>query len=332
MIFMLFKGGTMKKKILIITIIMILTLTGCKKNVEVGGNLVTFKNKDLNITANDLYDNLKEKYGTSILIDMIDTKILEKEFPDSDEINEYVNTQVESIKNYYKTETEFLEYINQYGYKNVDELKNYFKLNYKRNLAVKDYLKTLLSDDDIKKYYNEKITGDITGSHILIEVKNNDNATDEEKRTAKEDSLKKANEAIEKLNNGTSFEEVAKEYSTDDATKNKGGSMGTMNTLELDDVTRQEFTKLETGKYSTSPIETEYGYEIFYKEKENEKPKLESVKSKIIEKLSDEKLNADSKLQYKGLIAMREKYGFEIKDEDMKIYYENAINNLLKSE
>ena len=322
----------MKKKILLITLIALFTLTGCKKNIQVGGNLVTFKDKDLTITANDLYDNLKEKYGTSVLIDMIDTKILDKEFPDSSEIDEYVNIQIESIKNYYKTEAEFLEYINQYGYKNVDELKEYFKLNYKKNLEIKDYLKSLISEDDIKKYYDEKITGDITGSHILIEVTNTENETDEEKRTAKEEALARANEAIEKLKNGTSFSDVAKEYSTDSATKDNGGSMGTFNTLELDDVTRQEFTKLETGKYSETPVETEYGYEIFYKEKEAKKADLSSVKSKIIEKISDEKLTSDSKLQHKGLIAIREKNGFEIKDEDLKVYYENSMNNLLKSE
>ena len=322
----------MKKKILIITVISLFVLTGCKKNIQVGGDLVTFNDKKLNITANDLYDSLKSKYGTSALIDLIDTKIFDKDYPDSDAITEYVNIQVDSVRNYYKTEEEFLEYINQYGYKNVDELKDYFELNYKRNLAVKDYVKTLISDEDIKKYYDDKITGDITASHILIEVNSTDGATDEEKRTAKEEAMNKAKEAIEKLNNGTSFVDVAKEYSTDDATKNNGGAMGTINTLELDDVTRQEYTKLEVGKYSTEPVETEYGYEIFFKEKESEKPKLETVKTKIIEKLTDEKLNADSKLQYKGLSAIREKYGFDIKDEDLKVYYENTMNNLLKSE
>ncbi|MBR3660672.1 MAG: peptidylprolyl isomerase [Bacilli bacterium] len=322
----------MKKKILAILIMVLLLTTGCKKNITIGGDLVTFKDKDLTITANDLYDKLKAKYGTSILIDMMDTKIFDKEYPDSDEINSYVDNQVESIRNYYSTETEFLEYINQYGYENVNDLKEYFKLNYKRNLAVKDYIKTLISDDDIKKYYDEKITGDVTGSHILIEVENNSNATEEEKRTAKEEALAKAKEAIEKIQNGTDFKEVAKEYSTDDATKDQGGSMGTFNTLELDDVTRQEFTKLEVGKYSEEAVETEYGYEIFLKEAVSEKPSLESVKTKIIEKMTNEKLTADSKLQYKGLTYIREKYGFEIKDEDLKVYYENTMKNLLKSE
>lgn len=323
----------MKKKIFIIMIFVIIFTTGCKKDIGIkGGDLVTFKNKDLTITSNDLYNILKEKYGTSTMIDLIDTKILDKEYPDSDSISEYVNTQISSIKNYYKTEAEFLQYINNYGYKTEDDLREYFKLNYKRNLAVEDYLKSNLTDEEIKKFYDESISGDITGSHILVEVNASSSATEEEKRTAKEEALNKAKEAIEKLNSNTSFAEVAKEYSSDEATKNNGGKQGTFNSLDLDDVTRQAYAKLEIGKYSLEPIETEYGYEIFYKEEEKEKPSLESVKSKIEKKLVDQKLTSDSKLQYKGLMAIREKYGFSIQDEDLKVYYENTMNNLLKDE
>lgn len=323
----------MKKKILILLTFLLIFTVGCKKEIKVTGeDIVSFKDESLNITSNDLYDVLKEKYGTSTLIDLMDKKILDKEYPDSDEINSYVDNQVESIRNYYKTESEFLEYINNYGYKTVDDLKEYFKLSRKRSLAVEDYIISTLSEDEIKKYYDENISGDITGSHILIEVKTDSNATEEEKRTAKEEGLKKEKEAIEKLDSGTSFADVAKEYSTDSATKDNGGKMGTFNSLELDDVTRQEYAKLKVNEYSKEAVETEYGYEIFYKEEEKEKPTLETVKSKITKKISTEKLTADSKLQYKGLMALRKKYGFDIKDEDLKVYYENSMNNALKSE
>lgn len=323
----------MKKKLLLIFIFLLIFTVGCKKQTQVSDDqVITFKDKTLNISANDLYNNLKEKYGTSILIDMMDTKILDKEYPDSDEIEAYVNNQIASIKNYYKTDSEFLEYINNYGYKNEEELKTFFRLNRKRSLAVEDFIKKTLSDEEIQKYYDDNISGDITGSHILIEVKSSSSATEEEKRTAKEEALNKAKEAIEKLDNGTSFEEVVKEYSTDDATKNNGGKMGTFNALDLDDVTRQEYAKIKVSEYSKTPIETEYGYEIFLKEEEKEKPSLDSVKSKITKKISEQKLIEDSKLQYKGLINLRKKYGFEIKDEDLKVYYENSMNNALKSE
>lgn len=325
----------MKKTLIIATtFLLIISTLGCSKETKLEGGekeLVSFTDTKLNISTNDLYEKLKDKYGINFLIDMIDTKILDKEFPDSDSINDYVNIQVNSIKNYYKTETEFLEYINNYGYKNEDELKEYFKLNYKRNLAIKDYLKTLVSDDDINNYYNNKITGDIETKHILIEVKTTSSQTEEEKRTVKEEALKKAKEAIDKLNEGKSFDEVCKEYSDDDATKNMGGLMGFINTLNLDDVSRQELTKLEVGKYSTEALETEYGYEIFMKVSEKDKPKLEDVKTHIIETLADEKLTKDSKLQYKGLEYIRDKYGFSIKDEDLQVYYENTMNNLLNS-
>mgnify|MGYP004561821343 FL=1 len=325
----------MKKTLIIATtFLLIISTLGCSKETKLEGGekeLVSFTDTKLNISTNDLYEKLKDKYGINFLIDMIDTKILDKEFPDSDSINDYVNIQVNSIKNYYKTETEFLEYINNYGYKNEDELKEYFKLNYKRNLAIKDYLKTLVSDDDINNYYDNKITGDIETKHILIEVKTTSSQTEEEKRTVKEEALKKAKEAIDKLNEGKSFDEVCKEYSDDDATKNMGGLMGFINTLNLDDVSRQELTKLEVGKFSTEALETEYGYEIFMKVSEKDKPKLEDVKTHIIETLADEKLTKDSKLQYKGLEYIRDKYGFSIKDEDLQVYYENTMNNLLNS-
>lgn len=325
----------MKKTLIIATtFLLIISTLGCSKETKLEGGekeLVSFTDTKLNISTNDLYEKLKDKYGINFLIDMIDTRILDKEFPDSDSINDYVNIQVNSIKNYYKTETEFLEYINNYGYKNEDELKEYFKLNYKRNLAIKDYLKTLVSDDDINNYYNNKITGDIETKHILIEVKTTSSQTEEEKRTVKEEALKKAKEAIDKLNEGKSFDEVCKEYSDDDATKNIGGLMGFINTLNLDDVSRQELTKFEVGKYSTEALETEYGYEIFMKVSEKDKPKLEDVKTHIIETLADEKLTKDSKLQYKGLEYIRDKYGFSIKDEDLQVYYENTMNNLLNS-
>ena len=325
----------MKKTLIIATtFLLIISTLGCSKETKLEGGekeLVSFTDTKLNISTNDLYEKFKDKYGINFLIDMIDTKILDKEFPDSDSINDYVNIQVNSIKNYYKTETEFLEYINNYGYKNEDELKEYFKLNYKRNLAIKDYLKTLVSDDDINNYYDNKITGDIETKHILIEVKTTSSQTEDEKRTVKEEALKKAKEAIDKLNEGKSFDEVCKEYSGDDATKNMGGLMGFINTLNLDDVSRQELTKLEVGKYSTEALETEYGYEIFMKVSEKDKPKLEDVKTHIIETLADEKLTKDSKLQYKGLEYIRDKYGFSIKDEDLQVYYENTMNNLLNS-
>ena len=140
--------------------------------------------------------------------------------------------------------------------------------------------------------------------------------------------INKAKEAIQKIKDGTSFADVAKEYSDDDSNYDNGGKMGTFNTLELDDVTRQAFTKLKVGEYSTEAVETEYGYEIFLKEKEGKKPTLKEVKTKIIDKLRDEKLAADSTLQYKAMMEFRKEKGFKIKDDVLNTYYDNTMKNL----
>ena len=146
----------MKKTLIIATtFLLIISTLGCSKETKLEGGekeLVSFTDTKLNISTNDLYEKLKDKYGINFLIDMIDTKILDKEFPDSDSINDYVNIQVNSIKNYYKTETEFLEYINNYGYKNEDELKDIVSKQY----SVIKY-KTVVNDKEIYKIFKDNM-------------------------------------------------------------------------------------------------------------------------------------------------------------------------------
>ena len=54
-------------------------------------------------------------------------------------------------------------------------------LEYKRKLAVEDYIKDSLKDSEIKDYYNNNIYGQVKASHILIPVEVEDSASDEEK-------------------------------------------------------------------------------------------------------------------------------------------------------
>ena len=43
--------------------------------------------------------------------------------------------------------------------------------------------------------------------------------------------------------------------------------------------------KLEVGKYTTEPVLTSFGYHVIYCIDKEEKPKLESVKTTILQKL-----------------------------------------------
>ena len=54
-----------------------------------------------------------------------------------------------------------------------------------RTNAVRDYVKTLITDKEIEKHYNDEIVGDIKASHILIKPDVTSEMTDEEKEAKK---------------------------------------------------------------------------------------------------------------------------------------------------
>ena len=95
-------------------------------------------------------------------------------------------------------DSKLLEFVQNYGYNTIDEFKTALLLSYKRNLATKDYAKKNITDNDIKKYYDNDVYGDITIRHILINLDVKDSMTDAEKKEAQEKADKKALEKAQK--------------------------------------------------------------------------------------------------------------------------------------
>ena len=322
------------KKILLgaCALLMVITLTGCEKNAKLKNDeevIVSFNKEEFNISVKELYDRLKEENGINYLIEMIDENILNSIYETDDIANRNIESQVESYETYYGDK--LLETLQSYGYKSLEDFKEYLLLNYKRNLALKDYVKSEISDSEIEKYYNDKIFGDITASHILISFNTNSSMTDEEKRTKEEEVNTKINEILKKLEEGEDFHELAKEYSDDTANKENGGRLEAFTNGEMTSEFEKAAIALNVGEYSKKAVKTEYGYHLIYKEAQKDKPSLEDVKETIIDKLVTEKINSDSKLQYKALIELRKQYNIEFNDEDLETYYNNAVNNWLYS-
>lgn len=325
------------KKILYVFVcgIMILSLTGCKEVPKLATGedvLVSFADEKLNITVEELYDILKEKYGVNYLVEIIDEKILDSIYETDEIVNKHLDDQIEMFQAYYGGEEGFLEALQGAGYQTINEFRDNLTINYKRELATKDYVKENLKDSEIEKYYENKIFGDITASHILITVKTSESMTDEEKRTAEEAAQEKIKEIYKKLEEGSDFYELAKEYSEDKTSAVNGGRLDAFNKGEMVDEFEKAAMNLKVGEYTKTAVLTEYGYHIIYKEAEKDKPSLEEVKETIINNLVDDKLDEDSKLQYKALIELRKEYGININDEDLNTYYDNAVNNWLYSD
>jgi len=122
-----------------------------------------------------------------------------------------------------------------------------------------------ISEKEVKEYYEknkEKYKEPEARhiKHILIYFsKDADNAT-------QESAFKKANEIREKLLKGANFEELAKMYSDDTGSKEKGGDLGIIRKGQTIPEFEKEIFKLKVGEIST-PIKSPYGYHIVKVEK-----------------------------------------------------------------
>ena len=327
----------MKKKKLFICLSALLALslvtTGCGKEVEVkNGSKVAVSVTDEKFTATEYYEKIKENNITE-LIDMIDHSLFDKKYKTDDEETKAINSQIDQIKNNYGSdETTFNNIIRQYfGAENEDELRTILSLEYKKKIAVEDYIKNNIKDDEIKKYYEENIYGEIKASHILITPDVKSDATDEEKEEAEKKALEKAKEIIKKLDDGESFEKLAKEYSKDESNASNGGDLGYFN---LDDMV-EEFSnaakELKVDEYTKEPVKTEYGYHIILKTGEKKKPKLKEVKDDIKNKIKDKKLDEDSSLYYVALKEIREENKIKWNDDKLKKAYNEYMDKLIEN-
>ena len=317
------------KKLLISMLVVLICVTGCGKVPELENGqdaVVTLKGKDISVDS--LYEEMKDKYALSILLDMMDTQILNDKYEDTDEQEDDIEAQISAWISQFGDEATLLEQTySAWGIDTMDELKDYLRLQYKRNLAIEDYAKEIVSDDEINDFYEETIFGDITAKHILITPETTDDMTDDEITAAEEEALKQAKEIITKLKNGEDFSELAKEYSDDEATASKGGELSAFTHGTMTEEFEEAAKNLEVGKYTTEPVKTTYGYHIIYKVSQKDKPELKVVKDDIIEEIAEDKLSEDATLQITALEELRKDYKVEIQDETLKTQYENYLTN-----
>jgi len=313
---------------------LLLVATGCGKvpKLENGQDAVVTLNGE-NISVDTLYSEMKDKYALSVLLDLMDEEILNQKYKDTEESKKEVEDQIDLMITQYGQGDEatlLQQTYSAWGIDNMDDLRSYLTLSYKRNKAIEDYAKSIISDDEINKFYEEKIFGDISAKHILISPEVKDGATDAEKTAAEEEALKTANEVITKLKNGEDFSELAKKYSDDESNASKGGQLSDFVHGDMVEEFEEAAKKLKAGKYTTKPVKTTYGYHIIYKVSEKEKPELKTVKDDIIEELSEKKLSEDATLQITALEKLRKEYKVSIEDDKLKNQYETYLKNAKK--
>ena len=271
------------------------------------------------VTANDLYEDMKDVYSISSLLDKIDNKILVEKYPETDEMNDELKQQAESYysayKQYYKMDKE--TFLSNNGFGSEKAFLEYLRLQYRRNKYAEDYIKTLISDKEVEKYYEDKVYGDINTKHILVKV--DSSASDEDKKKAED----LAKEIISKLNNGKSFDDVKEEYKDQITYEELGYKSYNAN---LESAYMEAMQKLENNSYSKEPVKTSYGYHVIYRIDQKEKPALEDVKEEIIDSLVSEKKSEDKNISYVALDKMREEAGLKFSDTLLEKKYNTYMS------
>ena len=321
-----------KKKLFVFALVAALMLTGCGKIATLkNGEEVVAKMDGKSITAEDLYSELKKQGGAVTLTNMIDAFVVNKEIETDDDAKSYADSQLSSYKKSYQSYgQDFDAALTNAGYAGEDEFKDELILEYKKKIVTENYVKDELTDSEIQKYYDDNIFGDIEARHILISPNTKDDMSDDEKEEAEKKAKKEAENIIKKLNDGEDFAELAKKYSDDEGTASNGGKL-TVTYGSVVDEFWDAASKLKDGEYSKEPVKSEYGYHIIYRIKQKAKPELKEVRDDVISKLVDEKINDDSTLQTKALVALRKKYNLEISDDELKKSYDNSVNSALST-
>lgn len=313
---------------ILLIINIVLVVMGHKVKLSNGNEVIaSIDGKDY--TAEQLFETLKERYGKDVLISLIDEHISDKELDEKDlkEAKKEAKEYIESIKSQYESSGyKWEEVLTQYGYENEDTLLNEYLVSVKQQFVVSKEIEKDLTEEDIKKYYDENIYGTYTVKHILVKPATTDEMSDEEKAAAEEAAKNKAQEAINKYAEGTDWATLVNEYSEDEASKESEGLIENFTKGDVVDSFFNASIALKDNEYTNEPVKSDYGYHVILKVSSTEKESLEDSKDDIVSALVNEKLSSDQNLYRDIWVKVRNNYKLSIEDTVIKSSYEKSIN------
>lgn len=280
----------MKRKI--VGLALALSLVGLSACSNDSKNVIV-KTDSGNVTQDELYEAMKDKYGEQTLQQMVFEKVLNDKYKvDEKEIDE----EIDALKEQYGEQFELFLMQNQL----TDEKELRDTLHFNNLLTAAATANIKITEDEVKEYYDsQKPAREVR--HILLSPE------DEEK----------AKEAKKKLDEGADFVEIAKEYSIDTVANEDGGSIGviTSDQADIDADFRDAAFELELNKIS-NPIQTSFGWHIIEVTKIEEKEKFEDVKDKLAAELKEQSIS--NEVVQSTLQKIATEANIKVEDEDLK--------------
>lgn len=257
------------------------SLSACNNNDS--ETIVVTKAGD--ITKDEFYQALKDRFGKDVLTELVHEKVLSKKYKVSDK-----EIQAEFDKYQAQLGTQFTSMVEMQG---EDVIKDILKVDLLRKKAAEAEVK--VTDKEVKEYY-DSLNGKIKASHILVA----------DEKTAKE--------IEDKLKSGDKFEDLAKQYSTDPGSAQNGGDLGWFAKGSMVKEFEDTAFKLKEGEVS-APVKSDYGYHIIKVTKTV--TTFEKMKDYLKEEVSTQKLQQPDTIQ-SALDKELENANVKVKDEDLK--------------
>ncbi|MGG0286949.1 peptidylprolyl isomerase [Peribacillus butanolivorans] len=205
-------------------------LTACNSDKE-----AVVETKAGDISKEEFYNVMKDRYGDTVLQELVYEKVLSEKYTVTDK---EVKAKADELKE--QMGENFETALASSGYKSEDDLKRALKIGMlQEKAAIADIT---VKEAEVKKAY-EDYKPQIKARHILVKDK------------------KTADEVKAKLDKGEDFAKLAKEYSTDTGTKDKGGELGWFGKGEMVPAFEEAAYKMKKDEIS-APIKSDYGYHI----------------------------------------------------------------------
>lgn len=232
------------------------------------------------ITKDELYDIMVQQTGQEALDNLVVKKIIELEASDQNlEISEEeIDKEVQELAENYGGQDAMIEALAMYNV-DLDQVREDVAVNIKLEKLLDPRIK--ITDEEVRAYFaaNQEayaVEEQIKVSHILV------------------GSKEEAQKITALLTEGEEFADLAKELSTDTASKDQGGDLGMVGRGEMVEEFEQAAFALQPGQIS-DPVESEYGFHIIkVHEKTAARPgTLEENQAEIRETLLQQKMESE---------------------------------------
>ncbi len=262
------------------------------------------------VSADEIYDALKNQTAMMHVLDLIDYSILLDMYGKSDEAGTYAKEQSEIIYQQYEqfygsTKEEFLT---SNGYKNEDAFMEYLNHDYYYNKYYNEYMLKQITDEEVEKYYNDFVSGK---KKVHLYTKYDDSV-----------DLKEIKKALDK---GTSIAKVNEKFKG--AMYNELGEISYLDYADYSDEFISNLYSLKKGDTSKVFQDGATGESLIYVESAEEKLELKDIKDDLKEMLATKKGNEDESLYYKAFIELREEKGLKFNDTEYKDLYDNYLKS-----